>query len=189
MGPLPDDLGIANGAGGAANHAEPPVADLVAVAVGAVQDVACPPGREARNVGELVPQPGRDQEATGPDAVTSGEEDPEAVAAVGDDVGDGAVEKVAAVPGDFVASCRDQLGGWHAVAREEAVHVGRRGVPWGAVINDDDVSPGPGQDQGGREAGGTAADNDYVVGVHKASVVPRRDRSNHCCRCRERAVQ
>ena len=43
VGPLPDDLGVADGARGAADDAEPAVADLVAVAVGAVQDVAGPP--------------------------------------------------------------------------------------------------------------------------------------------------
>ena len=43
VGPLAHDLGVPDGARCAADDAEPAVADLVAVAVGAVQDVAGPP--------------------------------------------------------------------------------------------------------------------------------------------------
>ena len=50
VGPLADDLGVADRAGVAADDAELAVADLVAVAVGAVQDVAGPPLTQAGDV-------------------------------------------------------------------------------------------------------------------------------------------
>ena len=64
-GPLPDDQGVLHGLRGAAEHAEALVADLVAVAVRAVQQVATPALADAREVGHLVAQPGGDQHAAG----------------------------------------------------------------------------------------------------------------------------
>jgi hypothetical protein len=189
MGPLPDDLGVAHGAGGAADDAELVVADLVAVAVGAVQDVTCPPIGKAGDVGELVPEPGGDQQPAGADAAALGEQHPEAVPAVGNDVGDGAVQEVTAVPGDLVTPGREQLRGGHPVTRKEAVHVCRRGVAWRAVVDHDDVAAGPRQDQSRGETGGATADDGYVEGGHDTSVDPMAHRSNPCCRCRETAVQ
>ena len=46
-----------------AEHAEPAVRHLVAVAVRVVQHVASPPLSQTRDVGELVAQAGRDQQA------------------------------------------------------------------------------------------------------------------------------
>ena len=82
MGPLPNDLRVPDGARGAADDAEPAVADLVAVAVGAVQDVARPPVAQPWDVRQLVAQAGGDQEPPCRDPLPVGEEDPEAVAAV-----------------------------------------------------------------------------------------------------------
>ncbi len=64
VGPLAHDLGVADRAGRTSENAEPAVADLVAVAVGAVQDVAGPSVTEPGNVGQLVAQAGGDQEPT-----------------------------------------------------------------------------------------------------------------------------
>ena len=78
MGPLADDLGVADGARRAAENAEPPVADLVAVAVRAVQDVAGPPVAKTRDVGQLVAQAGGDEQSPRRDPLPVGEQDPEA---------------------------------------------------------------------------------------------------------------
>ena len=74
VGPLANDLGVPDGARGAADDAEPPVADLVAVAVGAVQDIAGPPVAQAGDVRQLVAQAGRDQQSPGRDPLPAGEE-------------------------------------------------------------------------------------------------------------------
>src|SRR3954454_11308638 len=58
VGPLPDDLGVADGAVCAAENAELLVADLVAVAVRAVQDVAGPAISPTGHVSEQVPPTG-----------------------------------------------------------------------------------------------------------------------------------
>jgi hypothetical protein len=49
VGPLANDLGVSDCARSAAEHAERAAADLVAVAVRAVQDIAGPPARRAQN--------------------------------------------------------------------------------------------------------------------------------------------
>ncbi len=61
VGPLANDLGVPDGARSAAEHAERAVADLVAVAVGAVQDIAGPPVAKPGDVRQLVAQARRDQ--------------------------------------------------------------------------------------------------------------------------------
>ena len=97
VGPLANDLGVADRARAATEDAELPVGDLVAVAVGAVQDVAGPPVAEAGDVGQLVAQAGCDEQPPCRDPAPVGEEDPEPVRAVGHQVGDDAVDDVAAV--------------------------------------------------------------------------------------------
>ena len=56
-------------------HAEPAVADLVAVAVGAVQDIAGPPVAQAGDVRQLVAQAGGDQQPPSRDPLPAGEQD------------------------------------------------------------------------------------------------------------------
>jgi hypothetical protein len=51
---------------GAPQHAERLVANLVAMAVGAVQQVPSPPLSDAGNVWQFVAQPGGYQDPTGP---------------------------------------------------------------------------------------------------------------------------
>ena len=84
VGPLADDLRVADGAWGSTEDAELTVADLVAVAVRAVQDVAGPPVAQARDVGQLVAQAGRDQQAPCRDLLPVVEQDPELASAVRD---------------------------------------------------------------------------------------------------------
>ena len=82
VGPLADQVGVGDGLGRAAEHAEGLVADLVAVAVGAVQQVATPPFAHAGDVGDVVAQPGGDQDAAGAqDGRPSCEGDVEAIGA------------------------------------------------------------------------------------------------------------
>ena len=61
-GPLPDQERVLDGVRGAAEYAEALVADLVAVAVRAVEQVAAPALADSREVGELVAEPGGDQD-------------------------------------------------------------------------------------------------------------------------------
>ena len=109
-----------DGLGGPAEDAEGLVADLVAVAVRAVQQVAAPALAHPGDVGELVAQPGGDQDAAGAQRPAVGEGDLEAgarrrrcaaampVTRAGDEL--------AAVAGDLVAAGGQQLGGREAVA-------------------------------------------------------------------------
>ena len=54
VGPLPDQVRMSDRLGGAADDAERLVADLVPMAVGAVEEVAAPALAHARDVGEHV---------------------------------------------------------------------------------------------------------------------------------------
>ena len=103
--------------GGAAEHAEGLVADLVAVAVRAVQQVAAPALAHPGDVGDLVAQPGGDQDAPGAQRrpVLEGDLEPRGrrrrcrvrrvmpVTRAG--------TQLAAVAGDLVAAGGQQLGG------------------------------------------------------------------------------
>ena len=182
VGPLAHDLGVADGARGAADDTEPAVADLVAVAVGAVQDVAGPPLAQPRDVGELVAQAGGDQEAPCRDPLPVGEEDPEAGSAVGHQVGDGAVRR-SRRRSSSTSSPADgqQLGGRETVAGEVAVHVGGRGVARRAGVDHEDAAPGAGEDQGGGQAGGASADDRYVVLTHAPRLEAGRAVANERC--------
>jgi hypothetical protein len=83
VGPLANDLGVADRVRAATDDAELPVDDLMAVAVGAVQDVAGPPFAEAGDVGQLFDQAGRDDQSSCRDAAPVLEESPEPAGAVG----------------------------------------------------------------------------------------------------------
>src|SRR5664279_1429470 len=73
VGPLPNDLRVSRGAGGSADDAEPPVADLMAVAVRAVQNISGPPVTQSGGAGQLVAQAGGDQHSPSGDPLPTGE--------------------------------------------------------------------------------------------------------------------
>ena len=97
VGPLAHDLRVAGGTGRATEHAERTVADLVAVAVRTVEDVAGPPLPESGHVRQLVTQTSRDQQPPGGDSLPVREQHPEPVPAVRHELGDGAGDDLASV--------------------------------------------------------------------------------------------
>ena len=155
----------------AGEDAEGLVADLVAVAVRAVQQVASPPLADAGDVGDLVAQAGGDQDAPcAPARSRPSRCDVEARPPARRRSGAHAVmvetvpeTSCAAVPGDLGAAGGEQLGGREAVGAEEALHVGGGGVARLAGVDDGDPAAGAAEHQRGGEAGGAAADDDDVV--------------------------
>ena len=89
-GPLPDEVCVSDRLRGAADDAQRPVTDLVAMAVGAVEEVATPALAHARDVGEHVAEPGGHQQPARADHVAIGQLDVEVgdIVAGGMDVGD-----------------------------------------------------------------------------------------------------
>ena len=77
-----------------------------------MQDIAGPPVAQPGDVGQLVAQTGRGQHSPRRDPVPAGEQGPEAAPAVGHQVGDDAVDDVAAVGVHLMAAGSKQLGGW-----------------------------------------------------------------------------
>ena len=182
MGPLANDLGVADGAGCATEHAEPTIADLVAVAVGAVQDIAGPPVAQSGDVRQLVPQAGRDQHSPGRDPLPPGEERPEPARGGGQQVRDGALDDLASVARHLAAPGSQQLGGWEAVARQVAVHVGGGGVARRTGVHHQNLAAGARQDQGCGQARGACADDHHVVLTHASRLESRGLlRYERCC--------
>ena len=158
VGPLSDDVGVGEGLRGgrgvAGENADGLVAYLVAVAVGAMQQVAAPPLTDAGDVRDLVAQPRGHQDAPRAQrrAVLEGDVEPSqgmsaGLGALGDG-GDGPGHEVASVAGDLRASGREQLAGRDAIGPEETLHVCCRGVSRLAGVDHSDVAAGAGEDQG-----------------------------------------
>jgi len=115
---------MGDGFGGAAEDADGLVADLVAVAVRAVEQVAAPPFGDTWDVGDLVAQSGGDQDAAGGQDLTVSETHREPrtsrlTGGDGADVRDGASEELAPVAGDLVPTLLEQGRGRGAVPARE----------------------------------------------------------------------
>src|SRR4051794_14966824 len=94
------------------------VPDLVAVAVGAVQQVAAPPLPHALDVGQLVPQPGGDEHAASGERLRPLQLDVEALQPA-PDPRDTTVQQGSAVALYLRAPSSQQLLRGEAVARQE----------------------------------------------------------------------
>ena len=84
--PLTDQERVLDRVRRATEHAEALVADLVTVAVRAVEQVAAPALADAREVGELVAEPGGDQDPAGAQCLPVRDGDVEAAVVAGRDV-------------------------------------------------------------------------------------------------------
>src|SRR5664279_3469806 len=165
VGPLPNDVRVADSARGAADDAERVVADLVTVTIGAVQNISGPPVAQPGDVRQLIAETGGDQHTPSGDSLSAGKECQESVA-IGNKVGDRAVDDLPAVTVHFVASGGQQFGGRHAVTGEVTVQVSGRGVTRAPGVHHHDRTAGPRQHQGRGQAGGTPSDDDDVVMIH-----------------------
>ncbi len=167
-GPLGDEERVGDRCRRAPDHPEGAITHLVAVAVRAVQHVSPPALAQTRDVGDLVAEPRADQDAPGlqPAAVVEGGREARR------QLRDASVDDRASVARDLVPSAREQRGGCGAVTGEEAVQVRRGGVAGLPGIDDRDRASSTEQDQGGAEAGGTAADDEHIESLHATRVVP-----------------
>ena len=124
-----------------AEDAERPVTHLVAVAVGAVQEVASPPLAHPGDVRQLVAQAGGHQHPTCGHAAAALRRDVESrcVVVAGPDGGHGAGDDLPAVGLDLCAALGQEFGRRHPVTRQEALHVRGRCVARLARIDHDDA--------------------------------------------------
>lgn len=167
-GPLGDEERVGDRRSRAADHPESAIPHLVPVAVRAVQHIAPPALPQTRDVGDLVAQARGDQHPSGfqPSPVVEGGREARG------QLGDASVDDRASVARDLVATAREQRSGHGAVPGEEAVQVRRGGVAGLPRIDDRDRASGAEQDQGGAEAGGTAADDEHIESLHATRVAP-----------------
>ena len=156
----------AHGVGDDLDH--PGVAHLVAVAERAVHHVAAPVLPHALDVGQLVDESAGDHHPPGHHRGPAGQGGPERAPLGAFDGDHPSGEHLRPVAAHLLPTSRHQLGGGHALVPEVAVHVGGRGVPRVAGVDDDDGSALAGDLQGGGEAGGGAADHEHVaVAFHR----------------------
>ena len=146
--PLADELCVLDGAGAGAEHPERLIANFPAVAVGAVEEVFAPALPESGDRREFVCRSGRDQQPSRLQRAAVGEGDREA----GLDRDDLTRDELDAVGCGLLATRRQEIGGRHPVAGEEAVHVGRRRVARSAAVDDGDAPSGRGRGRGRRSA-------------------------------------
>ena len=156
----------------ARQHPDGLVAHLPAVAVRAVQHLAAPPLAQPRHVRQLVGEAGRHQEAAGPHPAAVGQGHGEPVA---DLLRPGHLAGLdpTAVAAHLRAPRREQLAGRRALAPQQAVHAGGRGVARRTRVDDQHRPARPRQHERSVQPGGTAADHHYVISlvhaVHGAS--------------------
>ena len=149
VAPLPHDLRVRRCHRAVPHDAEPLVADLVAVAVGAVQDVARPAVAQPGDVGELIAQAGRHEDAAAVQrgSVRQSRDEGRSVGAVGSEqLLHGGGHDLGAVGHDLCATCREELGRGHAVAAEEPLHLRCRRVAGRSGVDDDHAPPSTGED-------------------------------------------
>ena len=151
---------------------DPAVADLEPVAERAVDDVATPVVGEALDVGEHVDQTGGGEHPAGDQRVAADELDAEVIVVGPGHLDHAAVDHLAAVAADLVATDRGQRRGRHAVVSEVAVQVRGGGVARLAGVDDDHRAALATELERGRESGGRSADDrDVAVALDRAVFV------------------
>jgi len=126
VGPLAHDLRVLDRARAGADDAEGLVADFVAVAIGAVEQVTAPPLRHAGDVGDAVDDAGGDEDPPSCQRPPVPEMDGEA----GVDPDDHVIDEVDAVALDLRSPDGEELRRREAVARQVPLHVRGGGVAW-----------------------------------------------------------
>ena len=161
--PLGDQVGLVGRHWREGQDAEPPVRDLVAVAVGAVVHAVAPALAQAGEVREFVHDPGRQDQPRRRvrRAILCG--DREAVRVRGGGDGGAIEEGDGRVGGDLRASDGDDRARRAAILPEEAVRLVREAVATLPRVDDQGLLAGAPEGQGGGEAGVAAADDDDVV--------------------------
>src|SRR5664279_666255 len=112
--PLAHQQGMLDGVGCSAQHSELLVADLVSVAVGAMQEISRPTLADAGDVGQVVSQPRGDDQPPGGHLMAVGKNDPKPWSGAPFDGGYRAGDQVSSVALHLVASHSQQITRWHA---------------------------------------------------------------------------
>jgi hypothetical protein len=124
-----------------------------------MQQVPAPAFANARDVRELIAHAGGEEHATRRQVRAARQPGAKA----GLDRDDAVVGEFDAVPTNLRSARLQQVGRWHPIAREEALHVRRGCVPWRTRIDDQDASSRTTEDQGGGEARRSPTHHEDVV--------------------------
>jgi hypothetical protein len=168
VGPLAHELCVLDRTGHGAENPEGLVADFPPVAVRAMQEITPPPFADARNLGQLIADTRRDQDAPRIQDSAAAEANREPSL----DLGDLSRDQFDAVAGYLEPSRSQEVAGGHSVARKEPVHVGRRRVPRHSGIDDRDPTARAAEHERRTQTGCTPAHHHHVevVFVHASSL-------------------
>ena len=145
-----------------AEHHDPAVPHLPAVAERTVQHVPAEPGLDPRHDGQLVPQPGGHEESTSTEAPPVLQDDLEEVVGLPPGRGGHAFHDPAPVALQLPAAQREELRRRPPLVAEEAVDPCGRSVPWLAGVDDEDRLPRPCQGGCPGQASSAPADDEDI---------------------------
>ncbi len=171
VGPLPHQLCMHDRAGLCAQNPDALIADLPSVAVRAVQQITAPSLADARDLRQLVVDPGGDQDPPRPQHPATGQANEEPNL----DPHHLILEQLHAVAAHLGPSRGQQVGRRHPVAGQEPLHVSRGSVAGRSGIDHGDPAPGSAQYEGRTQAGRSAADHHHVMNLslHSDHLPPR----------------
>ncbi len=150
-----------DGAGNRSQDADRTVADLPAMAVRAVEKVATPALPGALDVRQLVDGAGREEQPSRCERAAAVEPNRETAL----DFGRPVVDELHAVAQGFGPGDLQQLGRWHPVTGEKAVHLRSGGVTRRPRVDDGDAAPRPAEHERRTQSGSTAADHHDVIAL------------------------
>jgi hypothetical protein len=131
-----------------------------------MEEIATPSFADTSNRRQVIADTRRDKDSACRQHAATGEAHEEARL----DRGDSIPNNLHAVPRKLIAACSQQLGGWHPVARQVALHMRGGSVARRSGVYDGDCATRTAEYESCAETGCAATDDDYVI-----------DAFSHCC--------
>src|SRR5258705_9858 len=147
--------------GGTPDHGDDLVAMLPAVAVRAMMDRHAIAFVKSGDVREVIPDAAGDERHAGAHFLMAIERRLECISEM-NEVGDRRLSRCHAVGFEFLTAQAQELQGWYAIARQEAVQGRRSRVARPSGVAEQEPAPTPGKHESGAQPGWTATDNEDV---------------------------
>jgi hypothetical protein len=180
-GPLPHKLRVLDRTRHGSENADRLVANLEAVAVGAMENIPRPTVLQPRDLRQLIPKAGCDKQPSGGNREATVKSDPkpsgEAL-----DPGDGSVNDLAAIASHLFPAELNKLARREAIAGQKAVHLGCRRVPRHPAVNNKNAAASARQHQRRRQTSRSATHNNNIEISHAARLPAKlRLDKKRCC--------
>jgi hypothetical protein len=145
-----------------------------------MKNIPRPPLSQARDLRQLIPKAGGDNQPPSGNRETAVKSDPksrrEAL-----DPGDGSVNNLAAIASHLFPAKLNKLARREAFTRKKAVHMGRRRVPRHPAVNNKNAAASARQHQRRRQTGRSATHNNNIEISHRARLPAKLRLDKKCC--------